>query len=291
MLDAAGNDDPLLSRGASRSPTRRCVVHDRDRTTLSWRAPLQQRYDRATVRVNANVAPATHGETSARSSAAATPPSPTSASRSSRARSRTCAPTRRPGGASTSRCASTTRSGRRRRRCTRGQPRDRVYASRIDDDGATHGDLRRRRSRARGCRPARTTSARAYRKGLGAAGNVRAGQLTKLMTRPLGVTARDQPGAGDRRGGPGAARRRARTRRCTVLTLDRAVSLRDYEDFARAFAGIAKAHAMWVADGPARGVHPHRRRAGRRRRSAGGTTRQVRCSARSASSSATRCCR
>jgi hypothetical protein len=39
-----------------------------------------------------------------------------------------------------------------------------------------------------------------------------------------------------------------------VLTLDRAVSLKDYEDFARAFAGVAKAHAVWVWDGRKRSV-------------------------------------
>ena len=40
----------------------------------------------------------------------------------------------------------------------------------------------------------------------------------------------------------------------TVLTLDRVVSLQDYEDFARAFAGIAKALATWTWDGEKRGV-------------------------------------
>jgi predicted phage baseplate assembly protein len=40
----------------------------------------------------------------------------------------------------------------------------------------------------------------------------------------------------------------------TVLTLDRVVSLSDYEDFARAFAGIAKALATWTWDGQTRGV-------------------------------------
>jgi hypothetical protein len=33
------------------------------------------------------------------------------------------------------------------------------------------------------------------------------------------------------------------------MTLDRIVSLRDYEDFARAFAGVGKALASWVWDG------------------------------------------
>src|SRR5206468_4604786 len=40
----------------------------------------------------------------------------------------------------------------------------------------------------------------------------------------------------------------------TVLTLDRVVSLTDYQDFARAFAGIAKALATWTWDGQSRGI-------------------------------------
>jgi len=40
----------------------------------------------------------------------------------------------------------------------------------------------------------------------------------------------------------------------TVLTLDRAVSLQDYEDFTRTFAGVAKAQAVWVWDGRKRVV-------------------------------------
>jgi predicted phage baseplate assembly protein len=40
----------------------------------------------------------------------------------------------------------------------------------------------------------------------------------------------------------------------TVRTLDRVVSLTDYEDFARAYAGIKKALATWSWDGERRGV-------------------------------------
>src|SRR6185369_1562833 len=39
-----------------------------------------------------------------------------------------------------------------------------------------------------------------------------------------------------------------------VLTLDRVVSLQDYEDYARAFAGIAKALATWSWVGQSRAV-------------------------------------
>jgi len=40
----------------------------------------------------------------------------------------------------------------------------------------------------------------------------------------------------------------------TVLTLDRVVSLTDYENFSRAYSGIAKALATWTWDGRTRGV-------------------------------------
>ena len=50
----------------------------------------------------------------------------------------------------------------------------------------------------------------------------------------------------------------------TVLTLGRIVSLRDYEDFARAFAGVAKALATWTWDGERQGVFVTDRGRGRR---------------------------
>jgi hypothetical protein len=40
----------------------------------------------------------------------------------------------------------------------------------------------------------------------------------------------------------------------TVLTFERVVSLQDYEDYARAFPGIAKSQATWFWDGQVQGV-------------------------------------
>ena len=93
-----------------------------------------------------------------------------------------------------------------------------------------------------------------YRKGLGTAGNLRAGQLSNLLSRPLGLKGVANPAAAS--GGDDAEPRdAARTNApLTVLTLDRVVSLRDYEDFARGYAGIAKALATWSWDGERRGV-------------------------------------
>src|SRR5207244_5945040 len=77
----------------------------------------------------------------------------------------------------------------------------------------------------------------------------------QLMTRPLGTRSVTNPlaptGAADA-DSRDAARANAPL---TVLTLDRVVSLTDYEDFTRAFAGIAKAQATWVWSGEHRLVH------------------------------------
>jgi hypothetical protein len=40
----------------------------------------------------------------------------------------------------------------------------------------------------------------------------------------------------------------------SVLTLGRAVSITDYQNFAQGFAGITKAYAIWIPCGPGRGV-------------------------------------
>jgi Baseplate J-like protein len=93
-----------------------------------------------------------------------------------------------------------------------------------------------------------------YRTGLGSAGNVPANTLTTLIDRPLGVSGVTNPGAAT--GGQGAQsiediRINAPL---SVLTLGRAVSLSDYENYAGSFAGIAKAHALWIPSGPSRGV-------------------------------------
>jgi predicted phage baseplate assembly protein len=103
--------------------------------------------------------------------------------------------------------------------------------------------------------PSGTANIRAsYRKGIGVAGNVKAGQLSLLLSQPLGVKAAVNPlpasGAEDRERLEDARRNAP----LTVMTLDRVVSLLDYENFARAFAGIAKALATWTWDGRDRSV-------------------------------------
>jgi predicted phage baseplate assembly protein len=82
-----------------------------------------------------------------------------------------------------------------------------------------------------------------YRSGIGAPGNVRAGQISLLQTRPPGVKAVVNPlrasGGADRESRD-LARENAPL---SVMPLDRLVSIQDYADFTRRFAGIGKAVA------------------------------------------------
>src|SRR5690606_18172873 len=81
-----------------------------------------------------------------------------------------------------------------------------------------------------------------YRKGVGSGGNVAAGQLSQLLTRPLGLVGVTNPVPASGGVDPdGIEESRTQIPR-GVRTLGRAVSLRDYEDFALAFPGIARAH-------------------------------------------------
>jgi Baseplate J-like protein len=93
-----------------------------------------------------------------------------------------------------------------------------------------------------------------YRIGTGLGGNVAAGSITTLMDRPLGVSGVNNPLAAT--GGQDAQSvDDIRTNApLSVLTLGRAVSITDYQNFARSFAGVAKAHAIWIPSGPGRGV-------------------------------------
>jgi hypothetical protein len=93
-----------------------------------------------------------------------------------------------------------------------------------------------------------------YRIGSGAAGNVAAGAITTLMQRPLGVSGVTNPEAATGGTDPQSINGVRSNAPQTVLTLGRAVSITDYQNFAATFAGIAQAYAIWVPNGPARGV-------------------------------------
>lgn len=94
-----------------------------------------------------------------------------------------------------------------------------------------------------------------YRFGIGRGGNVAAGQLTLLGTQPSGVVAVTNPQAAS-----GGANRESRDQArsnipLAVTALDRIVSVQDYADFARTFAGIGKASSARLTNGRQQIVH------------------------------------
>jgi hypothetical protein len=254
-LQPALKDDPVLGEVATIAPGAGGVGTDLARTTLTLAVPLQRVYDRATVAINANVAPATHGETvreivgsgdAARShqrfalkqaplTYVSTPSEPSGRAAAIELRVNDLAWREVP-----------TLYGR--------GPLERVFVLRQDHEGRSTvvtGD-----GVNGACPPSGQNNIRAaYRKGLGSAGNLRAGQLSMLLTRPLGVTSVVNPSPATGGQDAGTVSDAKRDGPLGTLTLGRAVSPRDYADFARTFAGVAKAHAVWIASGRARGMH------------------------------------
>jgi hypothetical protein len=253
-LDPAGDVDETLSEIAfiDAEPST-AITLDRDRTTLQLASPLANVYDRATLRINANVAAATHGEsvkellgsgdaTIAYQSFVLRQPPLTYVSAETPS-----------GRASTLKIYVNDVLWQEAPFFYGRGPKERIYILRHDDDGRTTVMFGDGISGAR--LPTGQNNVRAeYRKGSGVAGRVQAGQLSQMVSRPLGLKAVVNPEAA---AGAQDAESRDDARRnapLTVLTLDRAVSLQDYEDFARTFAGIAKAQAVWVWDGRQRSI-------------------------------------
>jgi predicted phage baseplate assembly protein len=128
-------------------------------------------------------------------------------------------------------------------------PSDQAYTVRIEDSGDTEIYFGDGKSAAR--LPSGSENITAiYRSGIGLAGAVTANKLTLLQKRPFGVKSVTNP-----MDASGAASLEniedARVNApSTVLTLGRIVSLKDYEDFARSFSGVGKAHVSvaWSAE-------------------------------------------
>ncbi|MBI9048799.1 MAG: putative baseplate assembly protein [Anaerolineaceae bacterium] len=94
-----------------------------------------------------------------------------------------------------------------------------------------------------------------YRSGIGLDGQVDAGILTLLPSKPLGVRGVINPLAAKGAGDPEKMDDARDNAPLTVRTLDRIVSLYDYEDFSRAYAGIGKAQAIDLWNGEQHLVH------------------------------------
>ena len=245
--------DPVLAEVVEIAALPDAVVDDRDRTTVRLASPLGRAYDRATLRVNANVARATHGESVDELLGGGDAGHPNQRLRLHQAPLTYIGADTPSGTRSTLTVRVAGTAWEERATLYEAARTDHAYTIEIADDATAEvviGD---------GVEGARLPSGQAnvrasYRKGIGAAANVRAGQLTTLLLRPLGLNAVVNPEPASGGEDPQHLAQARENAPLTVLTLDRAVSRLDYADFARAFAGIAKADATWIANGPERGV-------------------------------------
>ena len=230
------------------------IVHEGTNTTLYFQSRLQYRYVRNSVTLYGNVVLATHGETVAevlgsgdgsvayQSFQLKKPPL-----------TYTSADT--PSGAQSSLSVRVNNILWSESRAFYGlDPDAERYIVRIEDDGATRitfGDSRQ------GSRlPTGSENITAlYRSGIGPEGEVPADSLTLLKTRPLGVQTVVNPLPATGAEAPEQLATARTSAPLTVLTLDRIVSLQDYTDFARAFAGIGKAQAVSIWDGASEQIH------------------------------------
>jgi predicted phage baseplate assembly protein len=121
--------------------------------------------------------------------------------------------------------------------------RDRVYVTHTADDGTVTVQFGDGIEGARLPTGVENVSA-TYRVGIGLAGLLQPHQLSLLMTRPLGVRAVTNPVAPINAADPEDGDNVRDNAPLTVLTFERVVSLKDYEAFARAYAGVAKASAL-----------------------------------------------
>jgi predicted phage baseplate assembly protein len=224
------------------------ATHQGGTTTLEFE-PLHFGFVRRTLTVSANVVDATHGET-VKDEVLGSSDGSANQRFTLRKKPLTYVSSSDPGGAKSSLEVRVDGIRWQAVRSLYGLgPADRCYVVRRDDDGTVHvvfGDGEQ------GARPPSGTEnvTATYRQGIGRPGLVDADKLTLLQTRPLGIRSVVNPSEATGAEDPeerDAARQNAPL---TVLTLDRIVSLTDYEDFARAFAGIGKASAveLWRGD-------------------------------------------
>lgn len=134
------------------------------------------------------------------------------------------------------------------------RPTDRIFVTKTDNESRTSVIFGNGREGAR--LPSGVENVKAiYRNGIGKPGNVQPEQISLLLSKPLGVKSVINPlrasGGADRED-IDLARENAPL---ALMALDRLVSLQDYADFTRTFAGIGKADARKLSDGYRELIH------------------------------------
>jgi hypothetical protein len=246
----AKEDDALTSEVATIDK----VDRESDPTVITLLSALTNSYDRSTVVIHANVAKATHGETRKETLGSA------DASRTfqkfelkQKPLTYVSAPTPS-GGKSTLEVRVNDLLWNEAATLHGLSPEKRSYVTRIADDGTVtvrFGDGKTGMRPPTGIENVSAT----YRVGTGLNGMLKERQIKTLPTQILGVKEAINPLAPTGAADPERLEDARSNAPLTVLTLDRVVSLQDFEDFANAFSGIGKAQANVVWDGEQRVIH------------------------------------
>ncbi len=216
-----------------------------NRTVLSFTGGLNKKYKRDTVTLNGNVAPATHGETVNETLGSGDAGLVFQSFKLKQTPLTYLTDSSPSGAASTLKIYVNELLWTEAENFLNSGPEDRHYIVRTDAEGKTtvqFGD---------GINGARLPTGQnnvmaTYRKGIGLAGRVKKDQLSLLLTRSYGLKEVTNPIGADGGDDPETAALARLNVPLKVTTLGRVVSLRDYEDFARGFSGIAKALASWT---------------------------------------------
>ncbi len=127
-------------------------------------------------------------------------------------------------------------------------PNDHAYITLTDDSAQTTVIFGNGENGAR--LPTGTANVKAiYRYGMGSAGNVDAQQISQLATHPLGLQSVTNPLPATGGADPDTANQARRNTPLAVKALDRLVSVQDYADFSRSYAGIGKAASVKLSNG------------------------------------------
>jgi hypothetical protein len=246
---AAASADPTASEAARVGTLEKSGAI----TRIGLAAPLARIYDRASVRVNANVVEATHGETVQEILGSGDSSRPNQSFALKQGPLTYTSTVGGDGAESTLQIWVNDLRWQERETLLGSGAAERVFRTARGGQGdvsVTFGDG------VNGARPptGQMNLRATYRKGIGRAGNLPAGQLSQALDRPAGLQSVSNPAPATGGADPAGADDARLSAPLHVRTLDRIVSLADYQDTARNFAGIAKALATWTWFGETRGV-------------------------------------
>lgn len=253
-ITLGGERDDAPDVGESESLTLKTVSHSGGYTRLKFEHGTEVPYKRTSIRVNANVAMATHGEAVSEVLGSGDATAPNQAFALAKTPLTFVAADNERGLSSTLVMRVNGIEWAEVESLYEATSEDEVYLTRIDDDSKTRvvfGDG------VHGKRlPTGTNNIVAeYRAGMGTEGEVAEETLIQLKTRPLGIRSVFNASAASG-SAPASTLDEVRTLAPdSVRTLGRVVSFSDYQNFAFSFAGIGKAHAILLWQGNQQVIH------------------------------------